>query len=111
MSTDVESRHFTPAGGNVFADLGFEVDEAEALKVESDRIISEKMAIKEALMTEIATWIDEQHLKQTEAAIVLGITRPRVSDVVKKKAIKFSIDSLVDMVTRTGKQVMVSVQS
>lgn len=44
--------HITPVGGNVFADLGFEP--AEALKAESQRIISEKLAIKDALMTELA---------------------------------------------------------
>lgn len=109
MSIDTGSRHITPAGGNIFADLGFEPEEAAALLAESDRIISEKLAIKEQLMTEITGWIVASKLKQVEAAKILGITRPRVSDVVHKKSVKFTIDALVDMLTRTGKQVMLSV--
>lgn len=110
MSTETQSMHITPVGGNVFADLGFEPEEAIALKAESRRIISEKLAIKDALMTELATWIKAKELKQVEAAEILGVTRPRISDVVNKKAIKFTIDALVDMLARTGKHVQFSVQ-
>jgi len=46
--------HFTPVGGNVFVDLGFEPKEAAALKAESQRIISEKLSTKGSLMTELA---------------------------------------------------------
>ena len=94
----------------MFADLGFEPEEAEALKAESQRIISEKLAIKDSLMIELAGWIEAKKLKQTEAAEILGVTRPRVSDVINKKAIKFTIDALVDMLARTGKHVQLSVQ-
>lgn len=107
---NTKSMHITPVGGNVFADLGFDPKEAAALKAESHRIISEKLAIKESLMTELAGWIEEKHLKQAEAAEILGVTRPRVSDVINKKTIKFTIDALVDMLARTGRQVHLSVQ-
>jgi predicted XRE-type DNA-binding protein len=110
MSIDTKSRHITKSGGNVFADLGFEPDEAAALLADSKRIISEKLAIKERLMTEISGWIEEKHLLQADAARILGVTRPRVSDVVQKKSIKFTIDALVDMLARTGKEVVVSVR-
>jgi predicted XRE-type DNA-binding protein len=53
MNTEAESMHITPANGNVFADLGFAPEEAAMLKAESQRIISEKLAIKESLMTEL----------------------------------------------------------
>ena len=76
----------------------------------SDKLIAEKLAIKEQLMTEITVWIDQKNLKQAEAAEILGVTRPRVSDVIHKKYLKFIIDSLVDMLNRTGKQVMFSVR-
>ena len=110
MSIETKSMHITPVGGNVFADLGFEPAEAAALKDESQRIISETLAIKDALMTELAGWIEAKKLKQAEAAKILGVTRPRVSDVINKKAIKFTIDALVDMLARTGKHVQLSVQ-
>jgi predicted XRE-type DNA-binding protein len=110
MSIETKSMHITPVGGNVFADLAFEPEEAAALKAESQRIISEKLAIKDSLMTELAGWIEAKKLKQAEAAEILGVTRPRVSDVINKKAIKFTIDALVDMLARAGKHVQLSVQ-
>jgi len=110
MSTETHSAHITPVGGNVFADLGFEPQEAAALQAQSQRIISEKMAIKESLMAELANWIAVKNLKQTQAAEILGVTRPRVSDLIHRKAIKFTIDALVDMLARAGKQVHLSIQ-
>lgn len=104
-----KSMHITPAGGNVFADLGFPPEEAAALQAESKRIISEKQLIKEQLMNEISGWIRDKKLKQADAAQILGVSRPRVSDVINRKSIKFTIDALVDMLARTGKQVMLSV--
>ncbi len=110
MSIDTKSAHVTPVGGNVFADLGFDPQEAAALKARSQQIISEKLAIKEGLMTELANWIELENLRQADAAEILGVTRPRVSDVVNKKSIKFTIDALVDMLARTGKHVQLSVR-
>lgn len=52
MSIEIETMHITPVGGNVFADLGFPPEEAAALKAESQRIISEKLGIKDALLAE-----------------------------------------------------------
>ena len=108
MSIETKSMHITPVGGNVFADLGFEPKEALELQANSNRIISEKLAIKNSLMSELAEWIAQKNLKQAEAAEILGITRPRVSDLINKKSIKFTIDALVDMLARTGKQITFS---
>ena len=110
MSIATKSMHITPVGGNVFSDLGFKPKEAAALQARSKRMIAKKLAIKENLMSELSGWIDENELKQFQAAKILGVTRPRVSDVINKKAFKFTIDSLVDMLARTGKQVTVSVR-
>ena len=109
MKSNTKSMHKTPVGGNVFADLGFDAQEAALLKAESNRVISEKLAIKESLMSELAVWMNVQHLKQSDAAQILGVTRPRVSDVMNKKTVKFTIDALVDMLARTGKRVQLSV--
>lgn len=111
MSIDTKSARITPAGGNVFADLGFEPAEAQALQAQSQsqRILSDKIAIKEKLMGELALWIDTENLKQADAAQILGVTRPRVSDVINRKTPKFTIDALVDMLARTGKRVEFSI--
>lgn len=110
MDNETKSMHITSVGGNVFADLGFEPDVAAALQADSKRIISEKLAMKESLMAALAAWIKEKKLKQADAAKILGITRPRVSDLINMKTIKFTIDALVDMLSRTGKHVQMSVQ-
>lgn len=114
MSINIKSARITPTGGNVFADLGFEPAEAQALEAQalqaqSQRIISDKIAIKEKLMGELARWIDTENLKQADAAQILGVTRPRVSDVINRKTPKFTIDALVDMLARTGKRVQFSI--
>lgn len=102
---EVGTTHITSAGTNIFEELGFEVNEAATLKANSDAIIKNKLSLKIELMSEIEHWIEEKSLKQIDAAHILGITRPRVSDVIRKDVKKFSIDSLVDMVARTGKHI------
>lgn len=109
MKIDTAIRHVTKPDANLFAELGFSAEEAAALQAESERTISEKLAIKNTLMDELANWIQSQDLKQAEAAAILGVSRPRVSDVVNKKTVKFTIDALVDMLARTGKHVQLSI--
>ncbi|SFU98814.1 Helix-turn-helix domain-containing protein [Pseudoduganella namucuonensis] len=62
-------------------------------------------------MAELVLWMEEHKLKQAEAAHILHVTRPRVSDVVNKKTAKFTIDSLVEMLARAGKSVSLEVRN
>lgn len=71
--------------------------------------ISSTKLLKEQLMDELSNWIVDNHLKQAEAAEILMISRPRVSDLVNKKISKFTIDALVDMLSRVGKPVRLTV--
>jgi predicted XRE-type DNA-binding protein len=48
-------------------------------------------------------------LKQAEAAGLLMVSRPRVSDVVNMKTSKFTIDMLVNLLARAGKSVQLAV--
>ncbi|MFC6619776.1 helix-turn-helix domain-containing protein [Deinococcus radiophilus] len=107
--TDTEIRHITPVGSNIFEDLGFEPAEAAQMKAQVQLEIDAAQSIKRQLMDEIAHWIEDNQLKQAEAAEVLNISRPRVSDVVNHKTTKFTIDALVAMLARTGKRVQVQV--
>lgn len=91
--------HVTPAGGNVFADLGFDAEEAENLRVRAD------------LMMELERYIEREGLKQKEAAELFGVTQPRVSDLVRGKIELFSIDALVNMLAHAGMHVTVSVKA
>jgi predicted XRE-type DNA-binding protein len=99
--------HITPADRNIFLDLGFAPEEAAALKAEVEREIEQLSAIKETLRRSITGWIKANRLKQDEAAEILNVTRPRVSDIVNGKLSKFSVDALINMVIRTGKTVEV----
>jgi predicted XRE-type DNA-binding protein len=94
---DTSITHITSKDGNIFEDLGFEPQEASKLK------------IKAQLMCQISEWIKSEQLKQEDASQILHVTRPRVSDVLRGKSGKFTIDALVDMLERIGKHVTVQV--
>lgn len=53
---------------------------------------------------------EEASVTPAVAAGVLQVARPRVSDVVHHKVEKFTIDALVGMLSRIGKQVRLAVQ-
>ena len=109
MTIDTEIRHVTRAGANLFLDLGFSAAEAKKLQAASRKQINDTLALKLQLMTELANWIAEHQLKQADAAQILMVSRPRVSDVVNQKTAKFTIDTLVTMLSRVGKPVRLSV--
>jgi predicted XRE-type DNA-binding protein/predicted RNase H-like HicB family nuclease len=75
-------------------------------EAKSHQHIHDTRVLKEPLMGELSKWIDENHLKQADAAEILKITRPRVSDVVNKNISKFTIDALVDHHKRAAFRVM-----
>lgn len=87
----------TPSSGNVFEDLGFDAEEAANLKLRS------------TLAIELARYVEAEGLTQAEAADRLGVTQPRVSDLVRGKIDRFTVDALVNMLARVGRRVEVSV--
>jgi predicted XRE-type DNA-binding protein len=109
MKIDTGIRHVTKPGANLFAELGFSPAEAKRLHVASQKQINDTRRLKEQLMTELSNWIEENDLKQADAAQILMVSRPRVSDVVNHKTAKFTIDTLVEMMSRVGKPVRLSV--
>ena len=78
------------SSGNVFRDLGFPREEAEHLKIRAD------------LMIRLTRLIDARRLTQARAARLLGVTQPRISDLVRGKIDRFSVDSLIEMLGRAG---------
>jgi predicted XRE-type DNA-binding protein len=109
VAADNTAGHITPTGGNVFADLGFDAAEAKALQAQSRKVIAKKLAIKEQLMDTLANWMTDEKLTQAKAATLLGVSRPRVSDVIRHKNNNFTVDALIDMVVRTGQPLHISV--
>lgn len=87
----------TKSSGNVFVDLGFPLEEAEILVMRSN------------LMCELERLIAERRWTQAEAAKILGIGQSRVSDLVRGKWDKFSLDMLITLMTRAGRKVELAV--
>jgi predicted XRE-type DNA-binding protein len=81
--------------GNVFRDLGFGAEQSEHLLVRAD------------LMIQIEKVLKERGLKQAQAAKLLRVTQPRVSDLLRGRIDLFSTDTLIDMLARLGIRVRV----
>jgi predicted XRE-type DNA-binding protein len=62
-------------------------------------------------MATIRKVIEERGLTQARAAALLGVSQPRVSDLVRGKIDLFSIDMLVEMLARAGVRVDLVVQT
>jgi len=84
------------SSGNVFRDLGFTSEEAEHLKIRSD------------LMIQLQKLISVRGLTQAQAAKILGVTQPRVSDLLRGRIDLFSTDAIIDMLARLGVRVKVA---
>lgn len=107
---DTKIRRITRAGTNVFEELKVPEPQAKILHETVQREIAMRLQLKAKLMNELSDWMLQTHLKQAEAAKLLMISRPRVSDVVNKKAAKFSIDTLLEMLSRAGKRIEITVR-
>ncbi len=79
--------------GNVFTDLGFAPEEAEHLRVRAE------------LMIALSKVLEARDLTQVQAAKLLGVSQPRVSDLRRGKIDRFSIDTLVTMLGHAGVKV------
>ena len=84
--------------GNVFRDIGFSPEEAQNLHLRSE------------LMTRVEQFVKRSGVTQTEAARALGITQPRLNDLLRGKIDKFSLDALVNMLGRAGMRVELRVK-
>ncbi|MGL4602215.1 MAG: helix-turn-helix domain-containing protein [Plesiomonas sp.] len=60
------------------------------------------LTFKARLMMVLSHLIKERNLNQSEAAEFLGITQPRVSNLMNGKVSKFSIDVLIEMLGKFG---------
>lgn len=93
------NNQITKSCGNVFKDLGFSPE------------LSNKLAIKSCLMVAVESYINDKNLTQEQASKVMGVAKPRISDVIRGKVDKFTIDALIDMLSRAGVGVAVTVEN
>jgi predicted XRE-type DNA-binding protein len=87
-----------PSTGNVFRDIGFRSEEAAHLLVRAD------------LLIQVQKLIASRRLKQNVAAKALGVSQPRVSDLLRGRIDLFSTDALIDMLARLGARVRLTVK-
>jgi len=88
MSNDI-----LDSSGNVFLDLGFSPDEAAVLQMRAD------------LMAQLRKLLNAKKLTQAKAAKLLGVSQSRISDLVRGKWEKFSLEMLITLEARMGRQV------
>jgi predicted XRE-type DNA-binding protein len=81
------------SSGNVFADLGYPPEEAAILQMRAD------------LMADLRKFIKEKGLTQSKAAEMLGVSQSRVSDLIRGKWEKFSLEMLIILATKAGMHV------
>ncbi len=89
----------TRSTGNVFRDLGFPPGKAEHLLVRAD------------LMIRLEREIASRGLKQAQASTLLGITEPRVRDLLRGRVGVFSADALIGLLARLGLKVRVAIST
>jgi predicted XRE-type DNA-binding protein len=85
--------------GNVFRDLGFDASKAANLQLRS------------TLMIHLRKRLDALTSTQAESASLLGVSQPRVSDLMRGKIDRFSVDTLIALLERTGAEVRVTVRA
>ena len=85
-SRQIEDVEVHRGSGNVFADLGL--------------VDAEKLKIKPGLVIEIRKAMRSLDLIQQEAAKRMGITQPKVSDMMRGHFTKLSERKLMDCLTR-----------
>jgi len=88
----------TKGSDNVFEDLGFEAEEAANLKVRAD------------LMLDLRRYIEDKGWTQEQAASFFGETQPHIGNLINGEISCFSVDQLINMLTRAGMQVKVNVE-
>ncbi len=82
-----------PGSGNVFIDLGYSEGEAAVLALRAD------------LMGRLRLLMQAEGWTQQQAAQRFGIAQSRVSDLVRGKWDKFSLDMLITLAARAGQKV------
>ena len=88
----------TKGSANVFEDLGFDAQE------------SQNLLLRSQTMAALVQWFNASGLTQAVAAKTLGVTQPRLNQLLKGKIEIFSLDALVNMATSAGMRVGLNIR-
>ena len=75
-----------------------------------DKVEAKNLQVRSDLMIAITEYIKENKLTQKDASELLEVSQPRISDLVNGKIDKFTIDTLLNMLTLIGIKVDISVR-
>ena len=70
-----------------------------------DATEAENIKLRAKLMRAIVSHMEKRKLSQAAAARLMGVTQPRISDLVRGKVGLFSIDMLISMASAAGLRV------
>jgi len=87
---------FEESSGNVFADLGIEMPEEMLAKAQIAHIIVQI--------------ISKSHMTQQEAAKVLGLTQPKISNIMNGRLDGFSLERLIMAMTALDRDVEIRIR-
>ena len=79
--------------------------------LEDDPAVAQNLKIRSQLMSALTQYITKNNLTQVEAAQLFEVNQPRISDLVRGKIERFTIDMLVNMLARAGKHLNVKISS
>jgi predicted XRE-type DNA-binding protein len=72
---------------------------------------AENMKLRSVVMMAIEKYAKAQSETQTVIAKQLGLTQPRLNDLLKGKIDKFSLDKLVNIATKAGLSIDLTVKA
>lgn len=78
--------------------------------IEDDPAVAENLKLRSLLMIAINNHIQREGLTQAEAAKLLGVTQPRISNLMRGKIDAFSLDLLVKMAATAGLRVSMKIR-
>ncbi len=79
--------------------------------IESDPVERERLKLLSKLSIELELHIRTKGWSQKQAAEHLGVTQPRISDLVRGRIDLFSVDALLALLWRAGVQVDINLRT
>jgi predicted XRE-type DNA-binding protein len=79
--------------------------------VEDDPEAAATMTMRSDVMASLTAAVRRWNMTQAKAAHRLGITQPRLNDLLHGKINKFSLDTLLTLATRAGLKVKIEIRS
>lgn len=99
MTTKIKSKEEKQVFSSVWDALADTPEEAANLRVRSE------------LMDKITELIASNNWTQAEAAQHCSVTQPRISDLLRGRISRFSLDALVNLASKLGKRVHVELEA